>query len=193
MPSLPSTELKVSPVLEKLGMISRPFVVPRAHPRVVLLFCACEAHAHEVHAHEMYACEIHVYKVHVYEVHAREMHAYEMHANEMHAHGVHAYVVYPYEIPTREMHACETPAHEMHTRESIPVRYTPTVVWLFGGYGGVDVVKGCPGTNMPTTMTSTRFKDNEHLQPSPRTNAAVLCTIWGFWWSLAVSHFSFWR
>src|SRR2546423_13429223 len=66
---------------------------------------------------------------HAREMHAYEVYAYEMHANEMHAHEAHAYVVYPYEIHTREMHACETPAHEMHTRKSIPVRYTPTVVW----------------------------------------------------------------
>ncbi len=75
----------------------------------------------------------------------REMHAYERHACTIHAHETHAYEVYPYEIHTREMHACETPAHEMQ-----PVRYTPTVVWPFWGYGGADVVKGCHGTNVFT-------------------------------------------
>jgi hypothetical protein len=136
---------------------------------------ACEIHAHEMRAHKVQAHETHVYEVYAHEMythemHDREMHAYERQACTIHTHEIHAYEVYPYEIHTREMHTCKTPAHEMHTRKMHTREIYAHRSMAFWGYGAAELM--C--LRSPATMTSTRFKDNEHPQPHRGQNAAIL-------------------
>jgi hypothetical protein len=111
---------------------------------------ACEIHAHEMRAHKVQAHETHVYEVYAHEMYTHEMHAYERQACTIHTHEIHAYEVYPYEIHTREIYAHRSMA--------------------FWGYGAAELM--C--LRSPATMTSTRFKDNEHPQPHRGQNAAIL-------------------
>jgi len=111
---------------------------------------ARETHAHKVLAHGTHVYEVYAHEMYTHEMHDREMHAYERQACTIHTHEIHAYEVYPYEIHTREIYAYRSMA--------------------FWGYGAAELM--C--LRSPATMTSTRFKDNEHPQPHRGQNAAIL-------------------